>query len=91
MTKYIYDLEGLMKQHDVDSITELKDLGYDVDEYLSRRKAELSDEMERLNKMQEAVDSSERSSETSHGPSYYYDDEPYIGSWDVCSEDYIGT
>ncbi len=90
MTKYIYDLEGLMKQHDVDSITELKDLGYDVEEYLSRRKAELSDEMARLNQMQEAVDSAERSSESRSCPAYY-DDEPYIGSWNICSEDYIGT
>lgn len=89
MTKYIYDLEGLMKQLDVDSITELKDLGYDVDEYLSRRKAELSDEMTRLEKMQEAVEASERHSESRC--SSCYDDEPYIGSWDICSEDYIGT
>ena len=89
MTKYIYDLEGLMKQLDANSITDLKALGYDVDEYLSRRKEDLSTEMERLERMQREVEASEGSHRRAEGCDDDYD--PYIGSWDIASEDYIGT
>ena len=63
-----------------------------MDEYLSRRKEELSTEMERLERMQREVESSENGYRSNrYDEDYDRDDEPYIGSWDIGSEDYIGT
>lgn len=44
--KQVYNLAGLMRKLNVNSFSELQELGYDVRSYLERREQELADELE---------------------------------------------
>ena len=90
MTMYIYDLKSLMNQLGVETLSEVKSRGYDVEEYLERRSRELEAESAWLGEMKEQLQTCEGRS-PSRDDAGDWDDEPYVGSWDVCSEDYIGT
>ncbi len=85
--KYIYDLDSLMRRTGACSLSELQDMGYDVIEYLNRRKIELQNESKILTRLEDEL----RTPKSSQS-SYYNDDEmPFYGSFNPSSEDYIGT
>ena len=105
--KPIYNIENVFANTGTTNLYELYDLGYDVRQYIRRRKIELKNELELLSNIDEELEEKESSNHDSRrefwsniekqrqsSRSNYRSDEdefPFYGSWNPGSENYIGT